>query len=107
MLILFADAHMVVIIIVLTNQSSELPREVSVLQALTDSKIEDLVNGIEEKIRRITFKSAHSNGIEIIDNSAVSVANNTIQLSVSGKNISFLNLKERFFERIICEKYLL
>ena len=93
MLILFADAHMVVIIIVLTNQSSELTREVNVLQALTDSKIEDLVNGIEEKIRRITFKSARSNGITIIANSAVGVANNTVSLSVSGKNISLTNTR--------------
>ena len=93
MLILFADAHMVVIIIVLTNQSSELPREVSVLQALTDSKIEDLVNGIEEKIRRITFKSARPNGITIIANSTVCVVNNTVLLSFSGKNISLINTR--------------
>ena len=49
MLILFADAHMVVIIIILTYQSNELTRGVNVIEALTDSKIEDLVNGIEDK----------------------------------------------------------
>ena len=49
MLILFADAHMVVIIIILTYQSNELTRGVNVIEALTDSKIEELVNGIEDK----------------------------------------------------------
>ena len=41
-LILFANVHMVVIIIVFTHKLSELAREVNVLQALINSKIEEL-----------------------------------------------------------------
>ena len=92
-LIFFAKARMVIIIIVLTYQLSELAREVNVLQSLIDSKIEDVKKGIEEKIRRITFESAHSNGITIIANSTVCVVNNTVLLSFSGKNISLINTR--------------
>ena len=92
-LIYFAKDHMVIIIIVLTHQLSELAREVNVLQSLIDSKIEDVKKDIEEKIRRITFELAHSNGITIIANSTVCVVNNTVLLSFSGKNISLTNTR--------------